>query len=200
MPVKAGEDGQLCRLEHKTDTFLSKLERRKSAMADGITRWDPMTEMGNMRRTMDRLFGRSIGPWRWSEEDDEELMLGTLGMDVCETDDEMILRAAVPGIRPEDVDITIENDILTVKGEFKEHHEEEGERPIRRELRYGNFYRSLRLPPTIDVDKAEADFEHGMLRLKFPKKPESKPRSIKVTPRGVIEGERRQGEGQSERR
>lgn len=165
-------------------------------MSNGMTRWDPLTEMSNMRRTMDRLFGRSLGPWRWAEEEDEEFMTGTLGMDVCETNDEMIVRAAVPGIRPEDVDISIENDILTIQGEIKEHKEEDGERPIRRELRYGSFYRSLRLPPTLDVDKAEADFEHGMLTLKLPKKPESRPRSIKVTPRGVIEGERKEGEGQ----
>ncbi len=166
-------------------------------MPTGMTRWDPFTEMTNMRRTMDRLFGRSLGPWRWAEEEDEEFMTGTLGMDVCETNDEMIVRAAIPGIRPEDVDISIENDLLTIKGEFKEHEESEGERPIRRELRYGSFYRSMRLPPSLDIDRAEAGFEHGMLTLKVPKKPESRPRSIKVTPRGVIEGERT-GDGQEQ--
>ena len=78
--------------------------------------------------------------------------------------------------------------MLTIKGEFKQEETSEDQQWHRRELRYGSFERNLRLPPTVDAERAEATFDHGMLKLEIPKKPEAKARSIRITPKGVVNG------------
>ena len=83
----------------------------------------------------------------------------------------------------------MEDDVLTIKGEFEHKEEASEENYLRREIRYGSFQRQLRLPPTVDAEKADARFEHGMLRLSLPKKPEARARSIKITPQGVLNGQ-----------
>ena len=155
-------------------------------MPTAITRWDPSTDFASMRNMMDRLIEQSFGRipvFRGSE----ELGPSSLGLDVIENGDSFVVRAAVPGVDPKDVDISIEDDVLTIKGEFEKKEETTEDNFVRRELRYGSFYRQLRLPPTVDAENAKADFEHGMLKLTLPKKPESRARSIKITPAGVIE-------------
>ncbi len=156
-------------------------------MPTAITRWDPATEIASMRNMMDRLFEQSFGripAFRGSE----ELGPSSLGLDVIENGDSFVVKAAVPGIDPKDIDIAVEDDVLTIKGEFQQKDEAAEENFIRRELRYGSFQRQLRLPPTIDAEHAKAEFEHGMLKLTLPKKEEARARSIKITPQGVIEG------------
>ena len=154
-------------------------------MATTLTRWNPMAEFAELRNAMDRVFGENFRPV--FRNGGEDLGRTTLGMDVAETNDEFVVTAHVPGIAPEDVNIQIEDDMLTISGEFTQADKKEGEQYIRQELRYGSFKRSLRLPPTIEADKAEATFEHGVLRLMLPKKPEARSRTLKITPKGVIE-------------
>jgi HSP20 family protein len=157
-------------------------------MATGLTRWDPFTELASMRTMMDRLFDQSFGRLPVFR-GDEEFGPGTLTMDVFETSSEYVVKAAVPGVDPKDVDISIDDDILTIKGEFQHKDEASEGNYLRRELRYGSYERSLRLPPTVDADKAHAEFEHGILKLTLPKRPEARARQIKITPQGVIEGD-----------
>jgi HSP20 family protein len=155
--------------------------------SSSLTRWDPFTELASMRSVMDRLFDQGfarVPAIRASE----ELGAASLGLDVFETNDALVIKAAVPGIDPADVEIAVEDDVLSIKGSFEKKDEVTDENYVRRELRYGSFARSLRLPPTVDAEKAQAQFEHGMLRLSLPKKPEARSRSIKITPQGVIEG------------
>jgi HSP20 family protein len=154
-------------------------------MATTLTRWNPLSDMAELRNAMDRMFDSNIRPV--FRQNGEDLGPTTLGMDVTETNDEYVVTAAVPGIAPEDVNIEIEDDTLTISGEFTQRHKDESEQHIRQELRYGSFKRALRLPPTIEADKAEANFEHGVLRLVLPKKPEARSRTLKITPNGVIE-------------
>ena len=137
------------------------------------TRWDPFAELANMRTTMDRLFGNSFSRLPSFRNGGEEFENG-LALDVYETDNEMVVKAAIPGMDPKDVDISIDED-----------------RYLRRELHWGGFSRQLRLPPTVDAGKADAMFENGVLTLKLPKKPESRTKVIHITPKGVI------GEGKS---
>ena len=92
---------------------------------------------------------------------------------------------------PKDVDISIDEDVLTIKGEYNQREEVDEDRYLRRELHWGGFSRQLRLPPTVDAGKADAMFENGVLTLKLPKKPESRTKVIHITPKGVI------GEGKS---
>lgn len=156
-------------------------------MATALTRWDPAADFAAMRNVMDRLFDQGFGRFP-ALRSGEDLGPASLTMDVVETGDSFVVRAAVPGVDPKDVDISVEEDILTIKGEFSSREEKEEENYLRREIRAGAFQRQLRLPPTVDPEKADARFEHGMLTLTLPKKPEARARSIKITPNGVIEG------------
>lgn len=148
-------------------------------MAGNLVRWEPMREMLSLREAMDKLFEDSfVGP-RWAS-----LWSGdgaaTLAMDVYETGDALVVSAPVPGIKPEDVEITITGNALTIKGETKAEEREEQGDYIRQEVRYGSFQRTVELPVEVQSDKAEAVFENGMLKLTLPKAEQVKPKSIKI--------------------
>ncbi len=151
-----------------------------------ITRWNPVNELMEFRNAMDRVFDERLRP-TYRALNGEDLGRSDLAMDVAENSQEFVVTAAIPGVDPEDVNIEINDDVLTISGEFTQKNKTEGEQYIRQELRYGSFQRSLRLPPTIDADKADAQFEHGVLRLALPKKPEARSRTLKITPKGVVE-------------
>jgi HSP20 family protein len=156
-------------------------------MTSTIARWDPAQDFAHLRNTMDRLFDQRFSRLPGFRGGDE-LSATNLGLDIYETGVEYIVKAAIPGVDPADVDISVEDDVLTIKGESKKEEEESGETWIRRELSFGSFQRSLRLPPTVEAEKAQATFENGMLKLTLPKRPEARARSIKITPAGVIDG------------
>lgn len=160
-------------------------------MSTSVARWDPFAELAGVRSVMDRLFEQSFGRLP-ALRSGEELGLAPVGLDVYETNNEYVIKAAVPGIDPKDVDISVEDDVLTIKGAFEQKEEAQEANYLRRELRYGSFERALRLPPTVDAGKATARFENGLLRLTLPKKEEARARTIKITPAGVIEGEKPQ--------
>jgi len=156
-------------------------------MPTTIARWDPAQEFAGLRTAMDRLFEQSFGRIPAFRNSDE-LGATSLGLDIYETANEYVIKAAIPGVDPKDVEISVEDDVLTIRGETQKQEEESGETWIRRELHWGSFQRSLRLPPTIEAEKSQADFENGMLKLTLPKRPEARARSIKITPQGVIDG------------
>lgn len=164
-------------------------------MPANVTRWDPALEMANMRGLMDRLFDQSFGRFPGFRNAGEDFGIANLGLDVYETGEEYVIKAQVPGIAPEDVDISVEDDVLTISGEFTHKDEAKEDQYLRRELRYGSFHRALRLPPTVEAEKAQATFEHGVLKLTLPKRPEARARSIKITPQGVLEGEKHEASG-----
>ena len=150
-----------------------------------LMRWDPFGEMRGLRERMDRVFDdffRSprLIPWESAEV--------VFPLDVYETEDSLVVKAPLPGVRPEDVDISITGDILTIKGETRGEEEVKRENYHRRELRYGSFCRSVPLPTGVDHNKAEAVFEQGVLTVTLPKAEEAKPKTIKVKARPVIEG------------
>ena len=95
--------------------------------------------------------------------------------------DEIIVKASVPGIKPDDLDITLTGDQLTIKGETKSEEQFEEGSYIRKERRFGSFQRTLSLPASVASDKAKAEFENGVLTLTLPKSEAAKPKSIKVT-------------------
>jgi HSP20 family protein len=158
-------------------------------MPNAIVRWDPFAELTGLRSAMDRLFDQSFG--RLPVMRNGEEIGSALALDVFETDDALVVKAAIPGVDPKDVDISVEEDVLSIKGSFEQKDEVKEDNYHRRELRYGSFQRALRLPPTVDAEKASAAFENGVLRLSLPKKPEARARSIRITPQGVIEGEQK---------
>jgi HSP20 family protein len=128
---------------------------------------------------MDRIFEESfVRPESWLTVWER----GTMGLpiDLYETDEAVVVKATVPGIKPEDLDITVEDGTLTIKGESKGEEKVEQGRYHYQERRYGAFARSVSLPVAVNTDKAEASFEHGVLTLTLPKAEEARPKSIKV--------------------
>ncbi len=142
-----------------------------------ITRWEPFRDLISLREAMDRLFEESwVRPRRgWLLPTEE-----TLALDMYETADSVVVKSAVPGVKPEDIDITITGNTLTIAGETKAEEKVEEGNYIRRERRYGRFSRSISLPSDAQGEKAEATFEHGLLTLTIPKAEEARPKVIKV--------------------
>jgi HSP20 family protein len=151
-----------------------------------VVRWDPYREMDSMSRLMDRWFGGI--PRVWVDEADGAE--GYVPLDLYETDNEVVVQAALPGVKPEDVDIQISGDTLTIRGESKHEEEEKKRDYYRQESWYGSFARSVTLPVQVNADGADAVFENGVLKLTIPKAEEAKPKTIKVKPREMIEAKK----------
>ena len=147
-------------------------------MARNLVRWEPWSDLVSLREAMDLLFEESVVRPRagWLA----PLGAEGLAVDMYETDDEVVVKTAVPGIKSEDIDVSITGDVLIIKGETKAEEKVEKANYIRRERRYGAFSRSLTLPSTVVADKATAEFENGMLTLTLPKAEEVKPKTIQV--------------------
>ena len=149
-----------------------------TAMAN-ITRLDPLGEMVSLRSAMDRLFEDSfVSPTSWRTVSGGETL--TPPIDVHETADEIVVTAVLPGLRAEDVDITMTGQNLVLRGEFKADESVNREQYLYRERRYGSFSRSLQLPVRVEGDRAEATFIDGILTLRIPKAEEVKPRQIRI--------------------
>ncbi len=144
-----------------------------------LMRWDPGNDMVSLRDMMDRLFEDSFVRPR------NGMMprMTDLAVDMYETKDDVVVKATIPGVKPEDVDLTITGDTLTIRGQSKEEKETKEENYIRRERYSGTFSRSIQLPAGLQTDKAEATFDNGVLTLKLPKSEQVKPKSIKVKPK-----------------
>jgi HSP20 family protein len=140
--------------------------------------FEPFREMLSLREAMNRLFEESVlRPGVFESENTAVLA----PVDVYETKDNIVLKAAVPGLKPEDLDISITGDVLTIKGEYKaEEQPEQGRSYLRQERRYGSFARQLALPTAVDTNNVSATFENGILTLEMPKKEAVKPKSVKI--------------------
>ncbi len=154
-------------------------------MAD-ITRWDPFSEMATLRQTMDRLFDETR-PWRFAGFGNGN-DAGYFPLDIYETNDDVVVEASLPGVKPDDIDISVTGQVLTLKGESREEHEEKAQSFYRHERRHGSFVRQISLPSEVESDKATAEFEHGVLKLQLPKAEAMKPKTIKVNAKPVIAG------------
>lgn len=139
---------------------------------------DPFTDLNSLRRQMDEVFNRSLG--QFFDNGSETMGSWAPAMDVLEREDEVVLRAELPGLGEEDVEITIENNTLSLRGE-KRFEEADDKGAYRRvERRYGSFYRSFSLPSTVDQDAVDANFRNGVLEIRLPKVEQAKPRKITV--------------------
>ncbi len=143
-------------------------------MAD-LIRWEPWKEFMSLRQAMDRLFEDSFVRFGWRAGRREEV--APLPVDIYSTDNEIVIKAAMPGANPDDVEITIEGDTLTIKGETKA---VEGVNYICQENCYGPFVRTFNLNVPVQTDKVSAEFENGVLTLTLPKTEEVKPKTIKI--------------------
>jgi HSP20 family protein len=148
-----------------------------------IVRWTPFDEMVSLHKAMDRLFEeRSVRPSRFST-GNGSLAMARLPIDLYETDEALTLKANLPGVSPEDVEITISGEDLVIKTELRSDaalDEAKDWSWYRHELYHGPVGRSIALPTLIQADKVEATFRNGELTLVLPKAEEVKPRSIKI--------------------
>jgi HSP20 family protein len=145
-----------------------------------ITRYDPLGEMVSLRSAMDRLFEDSfVSPLTWRTIGGGSDSL-TPPIDVHETPDEIVVTASLPGMKADDVEITVTGQTLTMRGEFKADDEIEKDQYLYRERRFGSFSRTVQLPVRVEGDRAQASFSDGVLRLSIPKAEEVKPRQIRI--------------------
>lgn len=150
-----------------------------------LTRWNPAGDVATMSDRMERLFDEMVsrGLWRTGE---ERPLRGTWvpAVNILEREDAIVISADLPGLRPEDVEVTVEQGTLNIRGERKLEEMQEGETLHRVERLYGLFERSFTLPNTVDPNKIEARFRNGEMTLTLPKREESKPRSVKIKVEG----------------
>jgi HSP20 family protein len=157
-------------------------------MAD-ITRWDPFSEMSTLRRTMDRFFEEPMAFRSFFGGGGNDGGSSYFPIDVMESGDNVVIEASLPGMKAEDIDISVTGQVLTLKGESKQEHEHKAENYYRHERSHGSFVRQIGLPTEVDTNKAEASFEDGVLCLTLPKAESMKPKTIKVQTRPMIEGQ-----------
>lgn len=150
-----------------------------------LVRWNPVREMMDLRREFDRLFesaldmpgfgGESVATWG-------------LALDLVEKDDAYVVKASVPGIDPDDLEITLSENTLSISGEFKEDKEIKESQYRMRERRIGSFCRSVTLPSQVDREAIEASYDAGILTLHVPKAEEVKPKRIAIQVQKTLEG------------
>ena len=149
-----------------------------------IVRWDPARELDSLRSDVNRLFDGFFGAdpangarqRRWIP-----------AMDVAETDDSLVLRADLPGLSEDDVEIEVKDRVLTLSGERKAEHEDSREGYYRVERAFGSFSRSVTLPEGVEADGITAAFDGGVLEVKIPKPAETKPHRVQIA-HGAVEG------------
>jgi HSP20 family protein len=141
-----------------------------------IERWDPFREAVSLRDAMNSLLQESfIRPGGAAPGGTTSLPL-----DVCETEHDFVIHGSLPGVKPDDVRITVHGDTLTIRGDTKAEEEKKGQTWHVRERRFGTFQRALTLSAPVDADKAQAKFDNGVLTLTLPKAESARPKLIKV--------------------
>jgi HSP20 family protein len=143
-----------------------------------IIKWDPFRDIMTLRDRMNRLF-EDMSAYR-GEEKDLAASAWAPAVDIYETENEVVLTAEVPGVDEKDIEIKVEDNTLTLRGERKFEKETKEENFHRIERAYGSFFRSFTLPTYVDHDKIEAEHENGVLKIRMPKKLELKPRKVKI--------------------
>jgi HSP20 family protein len=144
-----------------------------------IVRWDPLKEMSTLQERMNRMFD---DVWGRGRRPDEEFISGSWvpAVDVRETKDSLEIAAELPGMDPKNVEVSVDNGVLTLRGSRHFEKAAEGETYHRVERAYGAFERSFTLPTNVDPEKIQAAYRHGVLHLTVPKREEAKPKSISI--------------------
>jgi HSP20 family protein len=172
----------------KTKAHLTGRVRLPRRAVMTVQRWDPFMEIRRLEDRLGRMWGRT--PFAMTGEVEE----WSVPLDMREHDGQVVIEASVPGVNPDQLDVSIEDGVLTIKGETKSEREEQTENYLLKERRAGAFYRAVRLPESVDPEQAESHYEDGILKITLPKMPEKQPRRIKVDtgsrPQSLGTGER----------
>lgn len=154
-----------------------------------LVRWEPWSSTLPLTDIVEKVFGDSlVRPWHFHE------IWGAgyhfFPVDLYETKDDVIVKARLPGMNVEDIDISLEGDLLTIKGEYKE-EEEKDITYQKKEMHYGSFCRQFTLPVTVKADKVVASLDRGILTIKLPKEEAAKTKTIKVQAKPMIEASKK---------
>ena len=154
-----------------------------------MRKWDPFIELRRMQDNMDHL-------WRGFSQptgNNGEMEGWAIPLDVVQEGDNIVVHASLPGVSPSDLNVTIENDVLTIRGQTTSEAERNDGKYLMRERHAGSFHRSLRLPDTLDVEKAQSNYDHGVLTISFPRLEAKQARQLSISVGGtnqVVEGEK----------
>ena len=143
-----------------------------------ITRWEPFRNLSTLQDQINRLFDDNVTR---SHAGHAELASWAPAVDIYETENELVLKADLPDIDEKDLDVRVENNLLTVHGERKFEEKVKKENFLRVERSYGPFTRSFALPNTINTEAIKAEYKNGTLKVEMPKRAESKPKQVKIT-------------------
>jgi HSP20 family protein len=152
-----------------------------------LRRWEPLGELRRMQDNMERLWRGTYA----NQENGSEIEEWAIPLDVVEEGDNILVRASMPGVKPDDIDVTVENDVLTIKGRTSTESEHKEGNYLMKERRTGSFHRSLRLPDTVDAEKAVPHYEQGVLTVTLPKVEAKKARKLTVVSGQMLEGEKK---------
>ena len=155
-----------------------------------VQRWDPFSDLRQMQDTMDRMW-RRIGTTSRNSGDGPEIEAWAIPLDVTQRGDHTVIRASLPGVSPEEIQVSIEDNVLTIRGRTAKEYLEESGTYLMQERRTGSFHRALRLPDSVDPERVEPRYDNGVLTITVPKAEAKKARQLTVqvgsTPR--VEGE-----------
>lgn len=142
-----------------------------------ITRWDPFQNLATLQDQVNRLFENPLAGRR---AESSNLTAWAPAVDIYETENELVIKADLPDINEKDLDVRVENNMLTIRGERKFEQKVNEDNYLRIERTYGSFGRSFSLPTTVDTESIQAEYKNGALTVELPKRAESKPRQVKV--------------------
>ncbi len=145
-----------------------------------ILRWDPFRQLTSLQDQVNRLFDATFP----SRTDNSALTAWAPPVDIYETENELVVKADLPDINEKDLDVRIENNMLTIRGERKFAQETKEDNYLRVERAYGSFSRSFSLPNTVNSEAIKAEYKDGVLTVTLPKRPESKPKQVKISVKG----------------
>jgi HSP20 family protein len=142
-----------------------------------ITRWDPFQNLATLQDQVNRLFET---PFAGHRTENSNLTAWAPAVDIYETENELVIKADLPDINEKDLDVQVENNMLTIRGERKFEKKVNEDNYLRVERTYGSFSRSFSLPTTVNTESIHAEYKNGVLTVQLPKRAESKPRQVKV--------------------
>ncbi len=160
-------------------------DKTKEKETKAVTPWRPFMDLTRWERDMDRMmedfFGRRVRPW-WPERlfRTDELDVRAPAVDVFEEKDDIVVKAEIPGMDKDNIEVKLTDHTLTIKGEKKKAEETKEENYYRSERSYGSFFRTLELPKDVHADKVKATFKNGVLEVRMPKTEEAKAKEVKV--------------------
>ena len=143
-----------------------------------IARWDPFRDLNMLQDRMNRLFDDAGRPWRTDEP--AATTSWSPSVDIFETEGEIVVKAELPGIDRKDIQLNLENNVLSLRGERKFQKETKDDNYHRIERSYGVFSRAFSIPATVDEERIRADYKDGVLKIVLPKKDQAKPKQIKI--------------------